>query len=360
MRRKLIGAIIAVIAFCAIVGTIIFIKMTNLNYIKLDKSDASLGITAQNISQAMDQQYLKKCKPSPSMSTSMSGINATETAISTASASASASAIKIKAHKLKTIALFGVDRRNKKSNSRSDIIMLMTIDYTKKKVKLSSIMRDLYVPIDDHGYTKLNHAYAYGGPQLALKTLNENFGLAIRDFCTVDFFSMEKIIDAAGGIKLDIAENEIEYLNGNLSGMENPKNKKTKHVVKAGLQVLDGAQAVSYSRIRYIGHGDFDRTDRQRKALKALIIKIRGMGAKDSILFLSRMLPDIETSLTRLQMIEIAVEYFKLQPMAIEEERFPVDGTWKSGNIKGIYYIKADLNQLEGQLQRYIYQDIRP
>jgi polyisoprenyl-teichoic acid--peptidoglycan teichoic acid transferase len=341
MKRKIIGMIIAFIVICVITGIIVFLKMTNLNYTKLDKSDASLGIKPQSTPQAIDQHFIKKLKMT------------TETATTATITTETAIANKTKPHKFKIIALFGVDRRDKKSKSRSDIIMLMTIDYTKKKVKLSSIMRDLYVSIDGNGYTKLNHAYAYGGPQLALKTLNEKFGLAIRDFCTVDFFSMEKIINAVGGIKIDIAKNEIECINSGLGEKENL-------VKKAGLQVLNGAQVVSYSRIRYIGHGDFDRTGRQRKALKALIAKIKGMGAKDSIRFLNSMLPDIETSLSRLQIIEIALEYFKFQPMTIEEERFPVDGTWKSGNIKGIYYIKSDLDQMKEQLQRYIYQDLKP
>jgi anionic cell wall polymer biosynthesis LytR-Cps2A-Psr (LCP) family protein len=90
------------------------------------------------------------------------------------------------------IALFGLDRRDVSTQGRSDMIMILTIDEKNKKIKMSSIMRDTYVEIKEHGKTKINHAYAYGGPQLAIRTLNENFNLDIRDYVTVDFFVLEK------------------------------------------------------------------------------------------------------------------------------------------------------------------------
>ena len=100
------------------------------------------------------------------------------------------------------IAFFGVDRRDVNEPSRSDAIMIVSIDTVHKKIKMSSIMRDTYVEIKNHGETKINHAYAYGGPQLAIRTLNENFNLNIRNYVTVDFFNLEKIVDTIGGVTI--------------------------------------------------------------------------------------------------------------------------------------------------------------
>ena len=91
--------------------------------------------------------------------------------------------------------------------------MILSIDEKNKKIKMSSIMRDTYVKIKGHGETKINHAYAYGGPQLAIRTLNENFDLDIRNYVTVDFFNLEKIIDAIGGVTIDVKQDEVSLIN---------------------------------------------------------------------------------------------------------------------------------------------------
>jgi LCP family protein required for cell wall assembly len=161
------------------------------------------------------------------------------------------------------IDLFGLDRRSKEEAARSDSIMIISIDKKHNKIKMSSIMRDTYVKIKDHGETKINHAYAYGGPQLAIRTLNENFNLDIRDYIAVDFFNAEEIIDAMGGITIDINQDEIALLNNNALGVANIEEKSVDKISKTGPQTLNGLQAVAYSRIRYTAGGDFVRTERQ-------------------------------------------------------------------------------------------------
>ena len=99
---------------------------------------------------------------------------------------------------IRNIAVFGVDRRGGNANTRSDVIMIVTLDNQHKKVKATSLLRDSYVSVEGYGKTKLTHAYSYGGPELAIKTINSNFNMNIRDFVTVDFDSMAKIVDAVG------------------------------------------------------------------------------------------------------------------------------------------------------------------
>ena len=156
------------------------------------------------------------------------------------------------------IALFGVDSADA-STGRSDSIIIATIDTTHKKLKLTSVMRDSYVNISGIGNDKINHAYAFGGPQLAIKTLNENFNLNIEDFVAVNFDSLPKIIDMLGGVTVDITSEEVSHIPG---------------IPSAGTYNLNGAQALSYSRIRYATGGDYVRTERQRTILTKIFEKI--------------------------------------------------------------------------------------
>ncbi|MDZ7548740.1 LCP family protein, partial [Clostridium perfringens] len=132
---------------------------------------------------------------------------------------------------------------------RSDSIMILTLDSVHNKLKLTSIMRDSYVNIPGRGLDKINHAYAFGGPELAVRTLNENFDLNIKEFMAVDFTSLPTIIDKLGGVTINIIPEEISHIPG---------------ITSAGNQVLNGKQALAYSRIRYASGGDYKRTERQR------------------------------------------------------------------------------------------------
>ena len=128
---------------------------------------------------------------------------------------------------IKNIALFGIDAPKGKAG-RSDAIMILTIDNKNDKLKLTSIMRDSYVDVPGHGKTKITHAYAYGGPELAIKTLNQNFKLNIEDFMAVNFTSLPEIIDKLGGVQINITKEEIKHIPG---------------ITHAGKQTLNGAQA---------------------------------------------------------------------------------------------------------------------
>ena len=111
------------------------------------------------------------------------------------------------------IALFGLDRRAKTDSSRSDSMIVLSIDQKHKKIKMSSLMRDFYVSVDGHGQTKLTHAYAYGGAQLAIKTINKNFNLNIRDYVAVDFYDLENLINAIGGVTINVQQDEVPLIN---------------------------------------------------------------------------------------------------------------------------------------------------
>ncbi len=260
------------------------------------------------------------------------------------------------------VALFGLDRRTHNEPSRSDATMVLTVDTHHKKIKMISIMRDSYVNIEGHGKDKLNHAYAFGGPQLAIKTLNQNFNLNIKDYVAVDFDNMEKIVDALGGVEVDIKAKEIPHANKNINALADFRKIPSQPIKSAGKQNLTGMQALGYSRIRDMGNGDFDRTDRQRIVLNGLFEKISKAGVTQYPSIVSKLLPLVETSFTSTDILKIGGEVITSGSANFEQERFPIDGYYPDGGkkINGIWYLPFDKEATVDQLHKYIFDDIKP
>lgn len=248
------------------------------------------------------------------------------------------------------IALFGLDKHTSNENGRSDSIIIFTIDYENKEIKMSSIMRDLRVPIENHGKDKINAAYSYGGPQLAIKTINQNFGTDIKDYIAVDFEDLEKIIDYYEGVNIDVKDYEIPYMN---ELIDDPQ----KHLHIGGVQLLNGKQAVAFSRVRYAGNGDFERTERQRKVLKELILKTRDKGIYYFPGCVAQLLPYVQTSMDKSTILSLGKECFSRNINTLEEERFPVDGYWRREILSGIYYLTSDLVVTKQQITDFIYNN---
>ncbi|WP_434284542.1 LCP family protein [Clostridium botulinum] len=258
------------------------------------------------------------------------------------------------------IAFFGLDRRKKEEPSRSDAVMILSLDKKHKKMKLSSIMRDSYVDIEGHGKTKLNHAYAYGGPELAIKTINSNFKLNIRDFVAVDFYGLENIIDTVGGVEIPVRSDEIEYINSYMQGTAKVENKAVQEVQNPGLQNLNGMQAVAYARIRYTSGGDYERTERQRTVLTAIMNKIKKLGPTEFPKVVSSLLPNVESSLSSTEIIKIGTSAFALGIDNVEQQRFPLDNYCEGKLIDGIYYLLFNEEKTIDQMHKYIFEDIKP
>lgn len=254
------------------------------------------------------------------------------------------------------IALFGVDAVDGEAG-RSDSIMIATIDTVHKKLKLTSIMRDSYVAIDGHGNDKLNHAYAFGGPQLAIKTLNENFDLNIEDFASVNFETLPKIIDKIGGIELDIDADELEYINGYIAHLNNINGTSEPAIESTGIQHVSGTQALAFCRIRYTSGGDYKRTERHREVLTEIFKKIETMPVTSYPSLLLDILPMANTSLTYNEILDLGTEVLKLGDSSMELERFPLDEYCEGKMIDGIYYLSFDKETTVKQLHNYIFED---
>ncbi|SUY45664.1 cell envelope-like transcriptional attenuator domain-containing protein [Clostridium putrefaciens] len=253
------------------------------------------------------------------------------------------------------IALFGLDKTSNDELGRSDATMVVTIDKKNDKLKMSSIMRDSYVDIDGHGKDKLNHAHAFGGPQLAIKTINKNYKLNIKDYVSVNFSNMEKLIDALGGVNVDVKREEVNEIN--ITTVGSPTS-----ISRPGLQKLNGKQALAYSRIRHVGNGDFERTDRQRVVLNSMFEIIKTSGASQYPSIVAKLLPLVETSLSKTDIIKLGTGVLMDGKINIEQERFPVDGYFKDGGeiIKDVWYLPFDSKVTIKQMQDYIFNDIKP
>lgn len=174
-----------------------------------------------------------------------------------------------------TVALFGGDSREGQlgAGTHADTIIIASIDNKTKEIRLVSIYRDTFLKQKDDKYNKANSAYFRGGPEEAISMLNENLDLDIEDYVTVDFKALVDTIDLMGGIEIDIQEEEVQYMNEFLQETADVAGTEANFIEHAGEQKLDGAQAVTYARIRSTAGGDYKRTERQRLVIEKIFEK---------------------------------------------------------------------------------------
>jgi len=205
------------------------------------------------------------------------------------------------------IALFGLDTRegDLKKDSRSDSIIILSINHDSKMVKILSIYRDTCVRVPDYGLTKMNHAYAYGGAQLSMSTINTNFDLNITEFASVDFGILADIIDSIGGIELEVSDAEFNLINPLIKEQNKVTGSSSPLLDGPGYQLLNGTQATAYSRIRK-SDSDFKRAERQRIVLGKVFEKVKHSDVPTLLNVIDEILPKVYTNLTSIDLISIA------------------------------------------------------
>lgn len=213
----------------------------------------------------------------------------------------------------RNIAIFGVDSRSDDYGvgNRSDCIIIASINNKTKEVKLISVYRDTYVQIEGHGLDKITHAYSYGEAPLAIKTLNKNLDLNIKEFVTVNFDSVSEAVDKLGGVQLSITSEEIKYINGYIDETSKVTGKTSKHITQPGTYTVDGVQAVAYSRIRYTAGGDYKRTERMRTVIEAMLAKLKTRSLGQINAFADAILPQVYTNITLGDIISLAPDIAK-------------------------------------------------
>lgn len=235
-----------------------------------------------------------------------------------------------------TIALFGVDNQDNEisdTGSRTDSIIIASINNFTKDVKLMSIYRDTYVSIDGE-YDKINAAYSYGGPEQAINTINRNLDLNITDFATVNFKALADAVDILGGIELTIkSEKELENLNDYIGNMNKINGGDSPKFDEVGTYTFDGNQAVAYSRIRYMEGGDHERANHQRLVVEGIVAKVKKQPWKLKALA-DTVIPQCKTSLSTGDMTKLSLSLLRYS--IVDSQAYPFDSV--DEKYHGIYY----------------------
>jgi len=265
------------------------------------------------------------------------------------------------------ILLLGSDTRNIKKVSRTDTMIIASINTNDGRIKLISIMRDTIVPIPGHGEKKLNSASYYGGPELTMKVVNECFKLNISKYVLVNFSGFKEIVDTLGGIQLDVTKKEMEQINGSLKE-QGRLLKLSKEKWLAGeydLKTygadthLDGLQALAYARIRHID-SDYQRTERQRKVINAAIQKFRGSVSITQLMQLLTSVWDyIQTDVTIPELIGLAKTVLQSGVGKVTTGLMPISNTYVSDNrsSNGSALYEVDFAANAARLYKFIYEE---
>lgn len=268
----------------------------------------------------------------------------------------------------RNIALFGVDSTKGAltKNTRSDTIMIASINLDTGDCKLVSVYRDTYLNLSNDSYNKCNSAYAKGGPMQAINMLNMNLDMNITDFITVGFEGLADTIDALGGVEIDVLESEISHLNNyqismvgtSLDGKTYKANAGTDYipVTTAGRQTLNGLQATAYCRIRYVGD-DFQRTQRQRTVLLAIAEKVKTASPATINQIANDVFSEVYTSLDLDEILDMLSEASKYQVVA--QGGFPEESMRATGTVgsKGSCVVPVSLSDNVQWLHDFLFED---
>ena len=249
----------------------------------------------------------------------------------------------------KNIMLCGCDV-DENGISRTDSMIILSIDHAHKKIKMTSLMRDMYLQIPGHGKNKLNASFTFGGGDLLLKTVYANFGMKIEKYVCVDYAVFAAVVDDLGGVEIDIEEMELEQFNKYVRGGK--KNRLT----RAGRYNLNGQQALSYCRIRKVG-SDTARTARQRRVLNEILKKSRSLSPLRAQKILGMVAPFVTTNMTRDEMTSLLLEGLQCLDYDTMGLRIPMDGTWSDKRTAKAWYVEVKLNQNARYLNHFIYGD---
>lgn len=230
--------------------------------------------------------------------------------------------------------LIGRDWHGEGENGRSDAMILCSVDTGARTVTMISFLRDIYLKIPGHGSSRLNAAYSWGGAELLNETLEENFGVQVDVNLEIDFEGFKALIDRLGGVDIELTEREAEHLN-NGNGWS----------LTEGTNHLDGAQALAYSRIRYLD-SDFGRTERQRNVLTALMGKYENASFQEMLDVTDAFLDQSTSDHTDEELLAYAFElYSMMEDVEIITHRVPADGTYSYATIRGMSVIEVDLEE---------------
>ncbi|MDR0880551.1 MAG: LCP family protein [Clostridioides sp.] len=261
------------------------------------------------------------------------------------------------------VLLMGVDARPGEGASRSDAMMILTIDTVHKSIKLTSLARDSYVNIPGHGYEKLTHANAYGKAELLIKTIEDNFELDINYYATVDFDSFMAIIDTMDGVTVDVKKSYINEMNKFIPETykwdTNKDKGQIKYIQTSGEQLLNGYQALAFARIR---HNDTtaNRDERQREVMKSIMTSFKDQPVTSYPKLVKSILPYVKTNMKPAEIMGLGADIVKIGNFDVKQYEFPItDDIHSKGGIYGNagWVLRYDKDTLV-YLHDFIFNDV--
>ena len=259
---------------------------------------------------------------------------------------------------VKNILLIGNDSRNADEGGRSDAMILVSISNRTNSIHLTSLLRDIYVDIPGHDGNRLNAAYAYGGPELLMETLEENFDIEVNRYMLVNFQAFANLVDAVGGVDLELSNEEVQYVNGYLVEYNQLEGRAegTDYLDSSlsGKIHLNGPQALAYCRNRYIG-SDFARTERQRKVVAAAVKNAPIALVTNGSELIEGVMSNITTNLTKTELSGLMMQAPMMITYDMVSGSIPLEGTYSNANIRGMAVLEVDFEANKQYIREEIY-----
>lgn len=270
----------------------------------------------------------------------------------------SVSGLPMKEEGVTNILLIGNDSRSQGEDGRSDAMILLSVSNETKTVHMTSLLRDMYVEIPGYKNNRLNAAYSYGGAELLMETLRVNFDISVNRYVLVNFQAFANVVDAVGGVDLELSNEEVQYVNGYLVEYNilegRPEGTDYLDTNASGMIHLNGPQALSYCRNRYIGT-DFGRTERQRKVLSAIIDKAPAALLTNTDELMESILPNLTTNLTPAELRNLSLQAAKFVTYDVVQGSIPIEGSYAPATIRDMSVLEVDFDKNKDYIQTHIY-----
>ena len=259
----------------------------------------------------------------------------------------------------RSVLLIGTDSRDlTQERGRSDSMILLTINSRTDRIYLTSFMRDMYVEIPGHGSNKLNAAYSYGGPELLMDTLELNFNIRIDDYLCVSFTGFAGVIDAFGGVEITLSDAEAQAVNDILRNEVNAllgDDPSADMLPGGGTYQLNGKQALSYARVRYVGNADFERTSRQREVMSKLLQSAKSRLVTGAPELIQDAMPNFTTNMNTGELYLLSLRAPLVLGYQMEQQQIPADGTWSGAQIGGQDVLQVDFSANQNLLRETVF-----
>ena len=258
----------------------------------------------------------------------------------------------LKASYVRSILILGTDNRGDETG-RSDSMILLSINTRTHEMTMTSFMRDCYVEIPDYGWNKLNAAYAFGGADLLMETIENNFKVRIDDYVSIDFLSFSSIVDSVGGLDMDVSDEEAAEINIILQAELNELMGDDRYadlLESGGYLHLNGKQALAYARIRNVGNSDFERTGRQRKVIELILNKVKTLRPSIFTNIAKNVIPDVSTNMSTLEMylyslkVPFALRYDRKQIQVPYDDTFGAEDVWIGNDLMNVLTVDFGAN----------------